>query len=117
MLLKRPKRPAFGYRFAFLTQIRDFLDSPYEKRSAVFGAPYEFTLGVAKANMDRSKPVHVGRSEGRATPLLNLLFYLGAATFWPPAMPAKAYLRYANWRKSFGKIQKTNKDILQGSTG
>jgi hypothetical protein len=28
MLLKRPKRPAFGYRFALLTQIRDFLDSP-----------------------------------------------------------------------------------------
>jgi hypothetical protein len=30
MLLKRPKRPAFGYRFALLTQIRDFLDSPLD---------------------------------------------------------------------------------------
>jgi hypothetical protein len=36
MLLKRPKRPAFGYRFALLTQIRDFLDSPLRKQLGVY---------------------------------------------------------------------------------
>jgi hypothetical protein len=36
MLLKRPKRPAFGYRFALLTQIRDFLDSPLAGQEATW---------------------------------------------------------------------------------
>jgi hypothetical protein len=49
MLLKRPKRPAFGYRFAFLTQIRDFLDSPFSlihietNRTDIVGKKLVFT--------------------------------------------------------------------------
>jgi hypothetical protein len=41
MLLKRPKRPAFGYRFAFLTQIRDFLDSPLTAFSIMNKDPHK----------------------------------------------------------------------------
>jgi hypothetical protein len=51
MLLKRPKRPAFGYRFALLTQIRDFLDSPMRSTHAAGSRGFlRFVFSILQGN-------------------------------------------------------------------